>query len=142
MTASSRSITVAIVALCTILLGTGCSIRRVVYNETITTGQVQFIQTGHTTLLDVVGKLGAPDEITESDTGMVALYNWSDAKSSAIDFGALAGRFIPFSPPLTLTRTGIMPEQFLVVFDPQWTVRAYGFSRWPKEDPLVWFWPF
>jgi hypothetical protein len=29
-----------------------------------------------------------------------------------------------------------------VVFDPQWTVRAYGFSRRTTDEPVVWFWPF
>lgn len=124
------------------ILCAGCSVRRVTYNEAISTDKIQFIQTGHTTMLDIVAKLGAPDEITESETGVVALYNWSDAKSASIDFGALAGRFLPISPPLTLGRTGIAPEQFLVVFDDKWAVRAYGFSRWPKEDNIVWFWPF
>ena len=125
-----------------VLLSTSCSIRRVVYNDTITTGQTQFIRTGQTTLLDVVDRLGAPDEITESESGVVALYNWSDTKSAAIDPGVLLRFFLPYSPSMTLTRTGIQPQQFLVVYDPQWTVRAYGFSRWPKEDPVVWFWPF
>ena len=124
------------------ILCSGCSVRRVTYNETITTDQIQFIQTGHTTMLDVVNKLGAPDEITESDTGVVALYKWIDAKSAAIDFAKVAGRFIPFSPPLTLGRTDISPEQLQVVFDPQWTVRAYGFSRRTTDEPVVWFWPF
>jgi len=43
---------------------------------------------------------------------------------------------------MTLNKTGITPEQFQVVFDPQWTVRAFGFSRRTTEDPVIWFWPF
>ena len=142
MTAPASSLTMAFTAVCLIMLCAGCSVRRVVYNETITTAQIQFIRTGQTTMPDVIEQLGAPDEITEAESGIVTLYNWSDTKSAAIDFGTLARLFLPYSPTMTLTRTGIAPEQFLVVYDPQWTVRAYGFSRWPKEHPVVWFWPF
>jgi hypothetical protein len=33
---------------------------------------------------------------------------------------------------MTLNKTGITPEQFQVVFNPQWTVRAYGFPDEPR----------
>jgi len=123
-------------------LCTGCSVRRVTFNEVLTAEQVQFIHIGQTTMPDVVEQLGAPDEISESDSGVVTLYNWSDTKSAAMDFGALPRLFLPYAPSMTLNRTGVAPEQFLVVFDPQWTVRAYGFSQWTKEEPVIWFWPF
>ncbi len=131
-----------IAGICLALFCSGCSIRRVVYNETITTQQVDFVKTGRTTMSEVVAQLGAPDEMAEADSGVVALYNWSDTKSAAMDFGAIFRFFTPWSPSMTLNRTGIEPAQFLVVYDPTWTVRAYGFSRWPKEEPVVWFWPF
>lgn len=137
-----RPVAYAIVALFLIVLCAGCSIRRVVYNETISPAQIQFIRQGETTMSDVIDKLGAPDDITEADSGLVALYNWSDTKSAAMDFGAWSRLFLPYAPSMTLNKTGITPEQFLVVFDPHWKVRAYGFSRWPKEDPVIWFWPF
>jgi hypothetical protein len=130
-------------ALVLALMSAGCSVRRVTYNETIAADRVQFIRTGQTTLQDIVDKLGAPEELTEADSGVIALYNWSDTKSAALDFGALFRLFSPYSPTMTLAKTGIAPEQFMVVFDPQWTVRAYGFSRWPKDkDNIIWFWPF
>jgi len=132
----------AITILSLIMICSGCSIRRVQYNEAITPDQVQFIRTGQTTMSDIVANLGAPDEMTEADSGVVALYNWSDTKSAAMDFGVLARLFLPYAPSMTLNKTGVEPEQLLVVYDPQWTVRAYGFSRWPEEDPVVWFWPF
>lgn len=125
------------------LMSTGCSVRRVTYNDPIAADRVQFIRTGQTTLQDVVEQLGAPDELSEADSGVTALYNWSDTKSAALDFGALFRLFSPYSPTMTLAKTGIAPEQLMVIFDPQWTVRAYGFSRWPKDkDDVVWFWPF
>jgi len=142
MSAGGSSALRAIAILSLIVLCSGCSIRRIQYNETITPAQVQFIRMGQTTMSDVVAQLGAPDEMTEADSGVVALYNWSDTKSAAMDFGAIFRLFSPYSPTLTLNRTGVEPAQFLVVYDPQWSVRAYGFSRWPEEEPVIWFWPF
>ncbi len=124
------------------LLLTGCTVRRVVFNDVVTTEQVNFIRIGQTTILELADHIGAPDEVTESEFGVVALYNWSDTKSAALDFGALARLVLPYAPTMTLNKTGITPEQFQVVFDPQWTVRAYGFSRRTTDEPVVWFWPF
>jgi hypothetical protein len=124
------------------LLWTGCTVRRVVFNDVVTSEQVNFIRIGQTTILELTDHIGAPDEVTESEFGVVALYNWSDTKSAALDFGALPRLFLPYAPTMTLNKTGITPEQFQVVFDPQWTVRAYGFSRRITDGPVVWFWPF
>ena len=124
------------------LLWTGCTVRRVAFNDVVTPEQVNFIRIGQTTILDLADHIGAPDEVTESEFGVVALYNWSDTKSAALDFGALPRLFLPYAPTMTLSKTGITPEQFQVVFDPQWTVRAYGFSRRTMDEPVVWFWPF
>ena len=94
-------------------------------------------------MLELADHIGAPDEVTESEFGVVALYYWSDTKSAALDFGTIPRLFFgPFVPTMTLTKTGITPEQLQVVFDPQWTVRAYVFSRRTTEEPVVWFWPF
>ena len=124
------------------LLWTGCTVRRVAFNDVVTPEQVNFIRIGQTTILDLADHIGAPDEVTESEFGVVALYNWSDTKSAALDFGALPRLFLPYAPTMTLSKTGITPEQFQVVFDPQWTVRAYGFSRRTTDEPVIWFWPF
>ena len=141
---ATRSISRACIigALGLILLCTGCSVRRVVFNDVVTPEQVNFIRIGQTTILELADHIGAPDEVTESEFGVVALYNWSDTKSAALDFGALARLVLPYAPTMTLNKTGITPEQFQVVFDPQWTVRAYGFSRRTTDQPVVWFWPF
>jgi len=128
--------------LCVLLLSAACSVRRVTYNETIANEQVQFIRIGQTSLSEVISVIGAPDDVSESDAGFVALYNWSDTKSAAVDFGVLARIFLPYSPTMTLNRAGISLEQFQVIFDPNWRVRAYGFSRRGHEDPVIWFWPF
>jgi outer membrane protein assembly factor BamE (lipoprotein component of BamABCDE complex) len=142
LAARFNSIRLIIGALCILLLCAGCSIRRVTLNDVVTPEQVKFIRIGQTTISELADQIGAPDEVTESDFGALALYYWSDTKSAALDFGALGRLFLPYSPTMTLNRTGITPEQLQVMFDPQWTVRAYGFSRKSTDEPVIWFWPF
>ncbi len=142
MVARFPSTRVVVGALCFLLLCAGCTVRRVVFNDVVTPKQVDFIRIGQTTILDVSDHIGAPDEITASEFGAVALYNWSDTKSASLDFGTVARLILPYAPTMTLRKTGIIFEQFQVVFDPQWTVRAYGFSRKSTDEPVVWFWPF
>ena len=142
LAARFNSIRLIIGALCILLLCAGCSIRRVTFNDVVTPEQVKFIRIGQTTISELADQIGAPDELTESDFGALALYYWSDTKSAALDFGALGRLFLPYSPTMTLNRTGITPEQLQVMFDPQWTVRAYGFSRKSTDEPVIWFWPF
>ncbi|RPH77424.1 MAG: hypothetical protein EHM80_12550 [Nitrospiraceae bacterium] len=142
MAARFHSTRLIVGMLCLLLLCAGCSIRRVTFNDVVTPEQVNFIRVGQTTIRELADHIGAPDEVTESDFGGVALYYWSDTKSAALDFGAIGRLFLPYSPTMTLSKTGVTPEQFQVVFDPQWTVRAYGFSRRATDEPVIWFWPF
>jgi len=136
------SFRVIVGTLCLILLLGGCSVRRVVFNEIVTPEQVSFIRIGQTTIRELVDHIGAPDEVSESEFGVVARYNWSDTKSAAFDFGAIGRLLLPYSPTMTLSKAGINPEQFQVVLNPQLTVRAYGFLRRNTDEPVVWFWPF
>jgi len=136
------SISLLVGTLCLLLLCAGCTIRRSVFNEVITPEQVNFIRIGQTTIRELVDHIGAPDEITESEFGAVALYTWINAKGAAVDFGTVGRLFLPYSPTMTMRKTRMTPEQFQVVFDPQLTVRAYGFSRRNTEEPVMWFWPF
>jgi outer membrane protein assembly factor BamE (lipoprotein component of BamABCDE complex) len=129
-------------ALCIFLLCAGCSVRRVTFNDILTPERVNFIRIGQTTIFELADEIGSPDEITESDFGAIALYYWSDTKSAALDFGAIGRLVLPYSPTMTLRKTGITPEQLQVMFDSQWTVRAYGFSRKSTDEPIIWFWPF
>lgn len=137
-----HSIRLTIGALCILLLCAGCSVRRATLNEVVTPEQVNFIRIGQTTIFELADKIGAPDEIADSDFGSLALYYWSDTKSAGLDFGAIGRLFLPYSPTMRLNKTGVTPEQLQVMFDPQWTVRAYGFSRKSTDEPVVWFWPF
>lgn len=120
----------------------GCSVRRVVVNDVIAPATVTFIQSGMTTLPQVVAQLGAPDEILESEFGLATIYQWSDTKASGVDFGFIARFFSPYSPSMTLARTGIDMEQFHVHYDTQGIVRTFGFTRHEPVRPLLWFWPF
>jgi outer membrane protein assembly factor BamE (lipoprotein component of BamABCDE complex) len=129
-------------ALCIFFLCAGCTVRRATVNEVITPKQVNFVRVGETTIGELADHIGAPDEVTESDFGFVALYYWSDTKSAGVDFGTIGRLFLPYSPTMTLRKTGVTLEQLQVVFDPQWTVRAYGFSRKSTDEPIIWFWPF
>ena len=137
-----HSIKLVVGALCILLLCAGCSVRRATLNDVLTPEQVSFIRVGQTTIRELADHIGAPDEVTESDFGVVALYYWSDTKSAGLDFGAIGRLFLPYSPTIRLNKIGITPEQLQVVFDPQWTVRAYGFSRKSTDEPIIWFWPF
>jgi outer membrane protein assembly factor BamE (lipoprotein component of BamABCDE complex) len=130
-----------VAALCVVLLA-GCSLRRVVVNDVISPQGVTFIQSGSTTMQQVVSRLGVPQEIYESEFGMATVYEWSDTKSSAIDFGYIVRAFSPYSPSMTLARTGIDKEEFHVYYDTQGVVRTIAFTRHEGVVPVLWFWPF
>ena len=130
-----------LVVICAAIMA-GCSVRRVVVNDVIAPSTVTFIQSGMTTLPQVVAQLGAPDEILESEFGLATIYQWSDTKTSGVDFGFIARFFSPYSPSMTLARTGIDMEQFHVHYDAQGIVRTFGFTRHEPVRPLLWFWPF
>jgi outer membrane protein assembly factor BamE (lipoprotein component of BamABCDE complex) len=131
-----------VVAITCVALMAGCSLRRVIVNDVIAPQQVSFIQSGMTTMPQVVAQLGAPDEIQESEFGLATIYQWSDTKASGVDFGFIARFFSPYSPSMTLARTGIELEQFHVHYDTQGVVRTFGFTRYEPVQPLLWFWPF
>lgn len=130
-----------LVVICAAIMA-GCSVRRVVVNDVIAPATVTFIQSGMTTLPQVVAQLGAPDEILESEFGLATIYQWSDTKASGVDFGFIARFFSPYSPSMTLARTGIDMEQFHVHYDTQGIVRTFGFTRHEPIRPILWFWPF
>lgn len=127
--------------LCVSLLA-GCSLRRVIVNDVIAPERVKFIQIGATTMPQIVEQLGAPDEMVESDFGLATIYQWSDTKASGVDFGFIAKAFSPYSPTMTLAKTGIDMEQFHVHYDTEGVVRTFGFTRHEPLQPLLWFWPF
>ena len=85
----------------------GCNVARVTLNTTLTPESVAFIVPGKTTLTDVVTRLGAPDTITDADSGVVATYRFLDIKYSRVNFGWLAKPWTPVDPDLIFSRTGL-----------------------------------
>ncbi|GKS64350.1 hypothetical protein YTPLAS72_16540 [Nitrospira sp.] len=108
---------------------TGCNVVRVSLNTTLTPADVAFITPGHTTLTDVVTKLGAPDAIGESETGMIATYRFADLKYSRVNFGWLAKPWTPVDPDLIFSRTGLGVDAFQVACDPRGVVVHSSFQR-------------
>lgn len=107
----------------------GCNVVRVTLNTSIAPADVSFIVPGQTTLAEVVAKLGAPDSITTSNTGIVATYRFLDLKYSRINFGWLVKPWTPIDPDLIFSRTGLGVDTFEVLCDQKWVVLHQGFQR-------------
>ena len=134
--------------LCSLLFATalcatfiGCNVARITLNTPLTQGDVAFIEPGQTTLADVITKLGAPDSITDSDTGIVAIYRFLDMKYSRINFGWLLKPWSPVDIDLVISRTGFGTDAFEVLCDDSWVVTHRGFLR-HRSDPRFNPYPF
>lgn len=134
-----------IVGLLAIHLGlVGCPIvwQRVTINDPIKPENVTFIMPGKTTFAEILERLGAPNEMSESHLGPVARYRFLDEKYFRVNFG-WALRFInPFlSPDMSLGGGGIGTDEFQVVFDSNWIVQWYAFAS-ASEAARFTYWPF
>jgi len=107
----------------------GCNVVRITLNTPITQDDVAFIIPGQTTLGDVITKLGAPDSITDSYTGVVATYRFLDMKYSRVNFGWLLKPWSPADPDLIISRTGLGVDALEVMCDSQWIVTHQSFLR-------------
>ncbi|MBI3356916.1 MAG: hypothetical protein HY038_09135 [Nitrospirae bacterium] len=105
----------------------GCNVVRVTLNAPLTQDDVAFIVPGHTRLTEVIAKLGAPDSITDSQTGIVASYSFLDMKYSRVNFGWLVKPWTPVDPDLIISRTGLGVDALQVICDSQWVVMHQGF---------------
>ncbi|HWF62543.1 MAG TPA: hypothetical protein VN666_19845 [Nitrospira sp.] len=114
----------------------GCNVVRITLNTSITPADVSFIVPGQTTLAEVVAKLGAPDSIAASDTGIVATYRFLDLKYSRVNFGWLVKPWTPIDPDLIFSRTGLGVDAFEVLYDPKWVVLHQGFQRHLIRPPF------
>lgn len=114
----------------------GCNVARISLNTVLTPEDVAFIVPGKTTLADVVTKLGAPDSINDSDTGIVATYRFLDLKYSRVNFGWLVKPWTPVDPDLIFSRAGLGVDAFEVLCDPQWVVVHQGFQRHLYRHPF------
>lgn len=114
----------------------GCNVVRITLNTSITPADVAFIVPGHTTLAEVVVKLGAPDSITASERGIVATYRFLDLKYSRVNLGWLAKPWTPVDPDLIFSRTGLGVDAFEVLCDTRWVVLHQEFQRHLYRPPF------
>ena len=122
--------------LCPLLLSTvmcvtfvGCNVVRITLNTPLTQNDVDFIVPGQTTLADVITRLGTPDSITDSRTGVVATYRFLDMKYSRINFGWLLKFWSPVDVDLIISRTGLGTDAFELLCDSNWVVTHQSFLR-------------
>ena len=107
----------------------GCNVVRITLNTPLTQNDVAFVVPGQTTLADVIAKLGTPDSITESNTGVVATYRFLDLKYSRINFGWLLKPFSPVDTDLIISRTGFGTDALELLCDSNWVVTHQSFLR-------------
>lgn len=130
------------------LVLSGCglaSFNRLSVNDPIKQEDVAFIELGHTTLTQVVAKLGTPDEMISlgDDEGVVAFYHFLDAKYTRINYGWPL-QFVSLVPvDMILAGGGLGTNMFLVMFDRQWIAKQQSFAKhmlasrhrlWPFKD--------
>ena len=130
---------IVVLFLCTALFG--CTVRRVNFNEPITQDTLSFIRPGETTLHQVVGQLGAPEDIGSVSDQLVAEFKWSTTRSSSINFGHIFRVVSPVAPPMTLSGAGIHIQRLLVFCDRHLIVRSYALGL-TDEHTMFEFWPF
>jgi hypothetical protein len=107
----------------------GCNVVRITLNTPLTQNDVAFIIPGQTTLADVITKLGTPDSITDSHTGVVAIYRFLDMKYSKINFGWMLKLWSPVDVDLIISRTGLGTDAFELLCDSNWVVTHQSFLR-------------
>lgn len=126
-----------VVALTTV----GCAVRRVDFNDPISTQSLAFIRPGETTLQHVVDRFGGPEDITVTSDQVIAEFKWSTTRSASLNLGYLFRLISPVSPSMTLSGTGINIERFLLICDERLVVRSYAFGK-ADEHAFFEFWPF
>lgn len=117
----------AVTAMCAVF--TGCNVVRITINTPLTQDDVAFIEPGRTTLADVITKLGTPDSITDSESGVVATYRFLDTKYSRVNFGWLLKPWSPVDPDLVMSRTGLGIDALELLCDTRLVVMHQGFLR-------------
>lgn len=107
----------------------GCNVVRISVNQPLTQEDVQFIIPEQTTFADVIAKLGTPDSIVDTETGIVATYRFLDAKYSRVNFGWLLKPWSPVDPDLVISRSGLGLDAFELLCDDRWIVTHRSFLR-------------
>lgn len=106
-----------------------CNVVRITLNTPLTPDDVAFIIPGQTTLPEVVDRLGSPDSIGNSNTGMVSIYRFLDMKYARVNLGWLARPWSPVDPDLIFSRTGFGTDAFEVFYDSNGVVIHHSFLR-------------
>ncbi len=111
----------------------GCgfaSFTRMSFNDPIKPEDVAFIASGETTFVQVVAKLGAPDElISLDDKGVVAVYHFLDAKYARINYGWPLQFVSPASVDMIMAGGGLGTDILEVIFDADWVAKQHAFSK-------------
>ena len=131
----SRHSPVFLLVIMSVLLE-GCNVARITLNTPLTPDDVAFIVPGKTTLLEVVDRLGSPDSINNSNTGIVSMHRFLDMKYARVNLGWLAKPWSPVDPDLVFSRTGFGTDAFQVFYDSNGVVLQHSFLRHVTERPF------
>jgi hypothetical protein len=102
---------------------------RVTVNDQITHEDVSFIEPGKTTFIEVVSRLGAPDELTGEDHGAVITYHFRDAKYSRVNLGWPLRFWVSVQPDVIFAGGAFGTDMFQVGFDQRWVAQHHAFAK-------------
>jgi hypothetical protein len=125
-------------------LAAGCGLYtavRLTVNDPITPQDVSFIEPGKTGFIQVVERLGSPDELTGDHHGALISYHFRDAKYSRVNLGWPLRFWLPVQPDLILAGGGLGTDMFQVSFDERWVVQHHAFSKHAQASRHR-LWPF
>lgn len=139
-----RACVVLICLLMCLLQGCPLSWRRLSVNEVITQEDVSFVTLGKTTLRDVVGKIGSPDIIQSTGTGLLVRYQFRDVKYFRVNLT----RPLPFLIPalaaipsdlyeVTISGGGAGTDELQIGFDENLTALHYSFAHHLKASQYI-----
>lgn len=130
-----------------VLICSGCgflSWTRVTINRPLTADDAAFIMAGKTSFIDVLTRLGAPDEMLLAEDGGVARYYYRDVKYFRANYGwplqfISAVSFIPHD--LVAAGGGLGTDVFQIGFDADGVVKYYAFAHHTEKTRYK-PWPF
>lgn len=133
--------TVLLLLTFTLTVFAGCDFRRVVVNQAVDPQTLQTLNSGKSSMQDVVQALGAPDEITAKPYGMVFQYRYGDTKTMRVNFGWVLRFFLPVAPSMNLGRGEGVPQVLHIALNPDGIFDRYLLQQ-PTNSPQFSFWPF
>ena len=107
----------------------GCNVMRITLNTPITPKDVAFIVPGQTTLPEVVERLGSPDSLNNTSTGIVSIYRFLDMKYARVNLGWVARFWSPVDPDVIFSRTGLGTDALQVFYDSNGVLVEHSFLR-------------